>query len=277
MSVPDRLHHQSCEQRRIEVPAYSGPSAASPQDPTGFREVFNLKTQVGLLGDNLMKIMKDRDHLAAFKSSLTARTRKSLFNKSRFLAIDNEDVRVKKRIWGMLAGGTFLLSVGVAGIAHASAPPESSAETREAPGVLTELEASEVYSDLVGAFPFTMPDGAEFPGLADHRSAARSVDVTVYYEPGAVEGRAYFFWQCSWMNEALNAHSAADKTAETRALDELLKWDTTDFYADHVEEVGGSWIGDVVEPALQGEYGPMQQSFSAGCATETVGSLGGQQ
>ena len=159
----------------------------------------------------------------------------------------------------MVLGGVALIAgiLGGAAGAYAGTVDEPSTDTfLDAEGVVAE------YAATTTQFPLELPPGVSFPTEIPYEFGGPNDR----YEEGIGESAAYFYWRCSWMEASLQAARSADSNATGAAFDVLKKWETTDFYKEHIVEPQGTWVEDVVAPAeLSGDLNPMAADYEVGC------------
>lgn len=169
---------------------------------------------------------------------------------------------------GWIATGTLGLAIGLVGVgalmtsatpSRDDAPPTHVESDRTPPSGFVKPEGMQSeYQQTVTGFRYDLPEGVRFPGTAPRTAD----DEDVFHENGVGESYVYFYWQCAWMREALEATGSKD--ALDTALTQLNLWETTDFYRDHVDD-SGAWADAVLDPAFRGDFGLMKEYYQNSC------------
>lgn len=166
-----------------------------------------------------------------------------------------------------VAGSVFGIASGAMGV-DAGIPDGFTA----AAGVEAE------YQQILDTRSLDLPTGVTFPATAPYNF---STDPSVIYEHGIGESAAYFYWQCAWTNEALNAEGSDKRASRAKALEELSAWESTPFVRDHfVHEAPSAdgmksekipeWVDEVVIPAQGGDLQRLREYFNAQCTSMPV-------
>lgn len=115
------------------------------------------------------------------------------------------------------------------------------------------------YQRTVASFSLRLPEGYSLP-----ERLPTTLAENVIYEDGVGESYAYFYWQCAWIDAALNLDNIESRLAK-ETLAELDHWDETAFYDKYVEEGEFTWEGTVLAAALEGDVTPISQYFEVNC------------
>lgn len=187
----------------------------------------------------------------------------------------------------VIAGATLAL-VGCAGSNAASAPvataspapsPSQTASTSDytppaepigegladevlADGVTDYAGISAEYQRAVDSFPLPLPDGFSFP--AEYQGGPPSEPTQ--YEAGNGYITPYFLAQCAYGSEAINAHEGGDEEAASENLHLVIDVTYTEAFDMFVEGPSRGFVTSVLEPALDGNYGPLTSWSSGNCS-----------
>ena len=163
------------------------------------------------------------------------------------------------------AGIVCLVGVGLATSgAIAGAPPSQETLDRFlGPGEVPEQWASDLE-----AFPKELPPGIGWPSSVPSFLTAKGT----MSEKGLPAITLAFYWACAWENHYLEGISSDNSGAQELALTQLGEFSSipavrVSFPDEPV------WYKTVVEPALQGDPGPIRSDFEQSCQvyTESAG------
>lgn len=170
------------------------------------------------------------------------------------------------RVGAVIAVCGVLLSACANGQA---ATVESSAPPKLAPAdVVAEYEAAEAAYGFDAAFPADV----ELPSLSARLDRLReNADGPLSFEEGYGESELVTMWRCAWQRSYFNAVMSSDEEAEARAADELSRhYYEIEAVQRRVSDPGRVFDKEVIQPALRGDLGPLEDDLRLSCGAPFV-------
>jgi len=149
------------------------------------------------------------------------------------------------------------VSIGLAGCSESHAEYADPQAVPE--GYLGGEAMEDEYEATVGSFPYSLPDGYEFP-----ESLPKDILEGVGEGSGVPQGQAYFFWLCAWEADYLAAFEARDAAEQAVAIAMIEKFPTTSFAQKYFVDPENAWHRNVVAAAKLGDPTGVQNDI-LGC------------
>jgi hypothetical protein len=119
-----------------------------------------------------------------------------------------------------------------------------------------------LYTAAPASFPNELPAGITFPeALPPH-----ALEDNYVAEAGVAECVASFYWLCAWQEAFLAAASTNRQRAVDAACEKLTTdWESLPFYEKYVEDPDKFWRKNVLDPAANGDFRPLERDLQRGC------------
>ncbi len=131
-----------------------------------------------------------------------------------------------------------------------------------ADGVTDYAGISAEYQRAIDSFPLPLPEGFTFP--TEYQGGPPSEPTQ--YEAGNGYITPYFLAQCAYGSAAITAHVGGDEDAATENLHLAIDVTYTEAFDMFVEDPSRGFVTGVLEPALDGNYGPLTSWSSGNCS-----------
>ena len=154
--------------------------------------------------------------------------------------------------------GSRVIAATAALILSAAALSGCAQTTATTTGFVSQTELNALYQQEVATFPWDLPTGVKFP------SAVPVKDNGGLWESNNARAKAYFYWQCAWVEEFFSVRESDPATAAL-ALDQLGVAAIDDEYLKpFLEDPERGWLR-VLEKADLGDSTDLKGYFDASC------------
>ncbi len=156
------------------------------------------------------------------------------------------------------------LSVFLWSNAASGADPKADPSTPEGFSSLAQTKAD--YGSAAATFGADFPADVKLPAMSERlQQLSDQSESEPIFEDGYVESELVTIWRCAWERSYFNANEKGDAKATQLASDQLARYYEIDAVKRWVDDPDHLWFQEVVEPANNGDFGPLVNDLELSC------------